>query len=225
MSAPATPPCTPSPSTPPTFCVVVPVKPPAFGKSRLVGLPDDVRRGLAAAFALDTIAACRGARRVGEVLVATDDAAFAMAVRAAGCVAVPDAVTGDLNSSLRQAALEAARRWPDLQPVALCADLPALRPADLDEALAVVEARRDQSFFVADAAGSGTTLYTAPVEQFAPRFGVDSRAAHDELALEVRGDLASLRLDVDDLDDLVQALTLGVGPRTRELAASLDLAP
>ncbi len=40
------------------YVALVPVKPPALGKSRLVGLEDDVRRALAAAFALDTVAAC-----------------------------------------------------------------------------------------------------------------------------------------------------------------------
>ena len=40
------------------YVVLVPVKPPAVGKSRLVGLPDETRRELAAAFALDTVSAC-----------------------------------------------------------------------------------------------------------------------------------------------------------------------
>ena len=40
------------------YVALVPVKPPALGKSRLVGLTDDERRTLAAAFALDTVAAC-----------------------------------------------------------------------------------------------------------------------------------------------------------------------
>ena len=47
-------------STPPPAlrcAVVVPVKPPAFGKSRLVGLSDEQRRDLAEAFALDTVQA------------------------------------------------------------------------------------------------------------------------------------------------------------------------
>src|SRR3954452_4098014 len=35
------------------YVALVPVKPPALGKSRLVGLADDDRRALAAAFALD----------------------------------------------------------------------------------------------------------------------------------------------------------------------------
>ena len=41
----------------------------------------------------------------------------------------------DLNGTLRLSAAEARRRWPDLVPVALTGDLPALRAEDLDEAL------------------------------------------------------------------------------------------
>ena len=65
------------------YVALVPVKPPALGKSRLVGLTDDVRRALAAAFALDTVAACVAAESVAQVLVATDDAAFAARARRA----------------------------------------------------------------------------------------------------------------------------------------------
>ena len=59
------------------FVVLVPVKPPAVGKSRLSELGDRERRELAAAFALDTVEACRHATLVGQVLVITDDAGFA----------------------------------------------------------------------------------------------------------------------------------------------------
>ena len=48
------------------YVALVPVKPPALGKSRLVGLTDDVRRALAAAFALDTVAACVAAESVAR---------------------------------------------------------------------------------------------------------------------------------------------------------------
>lgn len=199
------------------YAVVVPVKPPARGKSRLVGLPDDRRRELAAAFALDTVAACLTADRVARVLVVTDDVPFARRLIEAGCAAIPDGVTGDLNASLRQAAAEVVRRWPGLVPVAVCADLPCLRPADLDAALALVP--DDRPAFVADAAGIGTTLYAAPPDAFDPRFGPESRAAHlDAGAWEVTGELASLRRDVDDLADLRAARVLGVGAHTAELA-------
>ena len=53
--------------------VLLPVKPPAWGKSRLGELPDAVRRDLAEAFALDTLQACLDARGVDAVLVLTDD--------------------------------------------------------------------------------------------------------------------------------------------------------
>ncbi|MCW2793810.1 MAG: cofC 1, partial [Nocardioides sp.] len=172
------------------FAAVVPVKPPARGKSRLVGLSDDRRRDLAAAFARDTVAACLAAGRVAEVLVVTDDVVFAGELTALGCAAIPDGVTGDLNASLRLAAAEARRRWPTLRTVALCADLPALRHGDLDEALAAAPA--DRASFVSDADGVGTTLYTAPHDEFDPRFGHESREAHlDTGARELSGALAS----------------------------------
>ncbi|MDN4172810.1 2-phospho-L-lactate guanylyltransferase [Nocardioides sp. SOB77] len=205
------------------FVAVLPVKPPAFGKSRLGDLGDDQRRRLAAAFALDTAAACLAARSVAEVLVATDDAVFSAQLTALGCAAVPDGDTNDLNSALRQAVSEARRRWPDLEPVALCADLPALRPDDLDTALAALVPGGPS--FVADADGVGTTLYTAAYDEFDPHFGGGSRQAHlFSGALELRGELATLRRDVDDLDDLRAAAVLGLGPRTAPLVRELGLA-
>ena len=199
------------------YAVVVPVKPPAHGKSRLVGLPDARRRDLAAAFALDTVAACLATDGVARVLAVTDDVPFARRLTDAGCVAIPDGVTGDLNGSLRQAAAEVSRRWPGLVPVAVCADLPSLRPADLDEALARIPAGRPA--FVADAEGLGTTLYAAPHDAFDPRFGPGSRAAHlDAGAWEIPGELVSLRRDVDDLAGLRAARALGTGPHTAAFA-------
>ncbi|WP_435744578.1 2-phospho-L-lactate guanylyltransferase [Nocardioides sp. SYSU DS0663] len=205
------------------FVAVVPVKPPARGKSRLGDLGDGQRRRLAAAFALDTVAACLAARSVEAVLVATDDARFSAELRAQGCAAVPDGDTNDLNSALCQAAAEARRRWPELQPVALCADLPALRPEDLDAALASLVPGGPS--FVVDAEGVGTTLYTAPYDQFDPQFG--SGSAHAHLvggALELRGALPSLRHDVDDLAGLRAAAELGLGQHTAPLVAELALA-
>lgn len=204
--------------SPQQYAVVVPVKPPAVGKSRLVRATEDDRRALAAAFALDTVSACLAASRVAQVLVVTDDVPFAAQLGSLGCAAIPDGVSGDLNGSLREAAAEARRRWPDLVGVALCADLPALRPEDLDEALDAAADRPGHPSFVADAARIGTTLYTAPYDVFDPRFGIDSREAHlDAGAFEIAGDLLSLRRDVDDTEDLVAAEALGLGPHTRAL--------
>jgi 2-phospho-L-lactate guanylyltransferase len=193
------------------YVVLLPVKPPARGKSRLDVDPAR-RRSLAAAFALDTARACLAADRVTAVLAVTDDARFAADLRAAGCDTIPDGVTGDLNESLRQAAAEAARRWPHDVPVAVCADLPTLLPADLDAALGAAAG----AAFVADHDGVGTTLYTAPYDAFRPHFGRESRQAHlDSGAHEITLPLRSLRLDVDDRTALAEAADLGVGAHTR----------
>ncbi len=200
--------------TSPAFVVLLPVKPPARGKSRLDVDPVR-RRRLAAAFALDTARACLSATSVTTVLAVTDDARFAADLRAAGCETIPDGVSDDLNESLRLAAAEAARRWPDTVPVALCADLPALSSADLDDALARA-ARSHGAAFVADRDGVGTTLYTAPYDVFSPSFGHGSRAAHlADGAVEVDGDLLTLRQDVDDSAALAAAEALGLGAHTR----------
>jgi 2-phospho-L-lactate/phosphoenolpyruvate guanylyltransferase len=194
-----------------TYVVLLPVKPPARGKSRLEVDPAR-RRALAAAFALDTARACLAADRVGAVLAVTDDARFAADLRNAGCETIPDGVSGDLNESLRLAAAEARRRWPDALPVAVCADLPALLPADLDLALSWGSGAR----FVADREEVGTTLYAAAHDAFTPHFGRRSRQAHlDSGAAEVPGELATLRLDVDDAAALAAAESLGVGAHTR----------
>jgi 2-phospho-L-lactate/phosphoenolpyruvate guanylyltransferase len=206
----------------PTHVVLLPVKPPARGKSRLADLPDHLRRRLAEAFALDTAEACLAAASVGAVLAVTDDAGFSTELTALGCSAIPDGVSDDLNGTLVQAAAEAARRWPDLVPVALTGDLPALRAAELDAALASVPAGRPA--YVADAEGVGTTLYTAAAEEFRPCFGEGSRAAHDDGgAIAIAGDLPSLRRDVDAVDDLRAAVRLGLGRRTAAVVAELDL--
>jgi 2-phospho-L-lactate guanylyltransferase len=197
-----------------SYVVLLPVKPPARGKSRLE--VDPVRRRvLAAAFALDTAAACLDAEHVAAVLAVTDDARFAADLRAAGCQTIPDGVADDLNESLRLAAAEARRRWPTARPVAVCADLPSLDPGDLDTALLVAGTAASPAF-VADRDGIGTTLYTAPHETFQPRFGPGSRRAHlDAGSREIEGDLSTLRRDVDDAQALADAAELGLGAHTR----------
>lgn len=199
--------------------VVVPVKPPAFGKSRLAGLSDEQRRELAEAFALDTVEAAAAAPGVARVLVVTDDFRLAAGMRGLGAEVMPDGASEDLNATLVQAVAEVARRWPDTVPVALCADLPGLRPAELaavlEEAVALV--RTGGSAFVRDRAGTGTTLYAAAAARFDPHFGTGSASRHAaQGAVEVGATASSVRADVDDLADLGAALVNGVGPRTTQ---------
>jgi len=207
-------------ATPGGNVVLVPVKPPVVGKSRLGELGPRPRTVLAEAFALDTIAACLATDTVAAVLVVTDDAGFSTRAAALGSTAIPDGVSDDLNGTLRQAAAEARRRWPDLRPVAVCADLPALRPAELRAALDAMAG--PHPCFVADAAGVGTTVYAAAYDEFDPRFGPGSCAAHLDAGARQVEAAASVRRDVDDLDDLRDALGLGVGPRTVDAARGVS---
>jgi 2-phospho-L-lactate guanylyltransferase len=202
----------------PQFVVLLPVKAPALGKSRL-RVPEHLRPGLATAFALDALHAARSTPEVVEVVVVTSDPGFATTCAALGVSSLPDA-DGGLNASLVAAAAAVAVRRPAAVPAALCADLPCLRPDDLSGALAQVTGAG--AWFVADAEGTGTTMYAAPYDVFDPRFGAASRAAHRAAgATAVIGDLPSLRRDVDDEATLVEAMRLGPGPITRKALALL----
>lgn len=202
------------------FVVLLPVKSPGTGKSRLVELRSTERAALAAAFAADVVAACRATPAVAEVVMITDDLDFAATVPGVLPCADPG---GGLNAALRQGATMVRRARPGLRPVALCADLPALDPVDLAAALDLV-AQQAGPCFVADAEGSGTTLYSAEYDAFDPHYGPGSSDAHRATgALALPGQLSSLRHDVDDIADLTAAVTLGVGPSTTAALAEVAL--
>jgi 2-phospho-L-lactate guanylyltransferase len=206
------------------FAVLVPVKPPAFAKSRLGDLGDAARSDLATAFAVDTVTAALACPSVARVLVVTDDHELAAGLADLGVDVIPDGTTDDLNGTLRLAAAEMHRREPDLSLVALCADLPALRPDEL--ALALDASSPSGLSFVADAEGVGTTaVVAATLDDFAPAFGAASRQRHlDAGAHEIDGvDVPSVRRDVDDRATLAEATRLGLGRRTSLVVTLLGL--
>jgi 2-phospho-L-lactate guanylyltransferase len=199
-----------------TFALLVPVKALSLAKSRLAVGGDGEREPLMRAFALDAIAAALQSPAVTQVHVVTDDPGFEID----GVRRLPDEGDGDLNRALHHASLRVRLVDPDLAVAAMCADLPSLRADDLTDALSVGLTPR---WFVADAAGMGTTLLAAgPGVDLEPHFGVGSARRHEESgAAPVRATLASLRCDVDTDDDLAAARALGVGDHTaRALRAS-----
>jgi 2-phospho-L-lactate guanylyltransferase len=205
--------------TPLTWSVVIPVKVLAIAKSRLAGLDDADRRALALAMAADTVAAAISCPLVGAVVVVSDDPAVAAEVSPLGAVATADTPGAGLNRALTAGAEYAAERWPGHGLAALLADLPALSARELTAAL--TPAAAEAQAFVADAAGSGTTLYTARQgKQFMPRFGPRSRTLHQQAgAIELNPPgIAGLRQDVDTLADLRAAAAIGLGRRTAALA-------
>jgi 2-phospho-L-lactate guanylyltransferase len=210
------------PQPPLAWSLVIPVKVLARAKSRLAALAGPSRSALALAMAADTVSAVAACPAVCAVIVVTDDGEAADALGALGAVVVTDEPDDGLNAALTHGAAVAARRWPASGTAALAADLPALRPGELDRGLQAAAAWPEA--FVPDAAGTGTTLYTTrPGIVFWPRFGSGSAgryraAGAAELLLP---EAPGLRRDVDTPDDLRGAVALGVGPRTAALEAQL----
>lgn len=195
------------------WTVVIPVKDPARGKSRLV-VPGVDRVALARAIALDTIAAAAACGLVEQVVVVGDD----HGLDASGVRFVPEGDARGLDAAVATGAAPFER----MPRAALLGDLPALRPGDLAQALeAAASVTRS---VVADAEGTGSTLVTAGAGiTWASAFGEGSFARHVALgcaALQIP-DASTLRRDVDTAQQLADARTLGLGPRTTALLASI----
>lgn len=207
--------------------LVVPVKELRRAKSRLApavaGLPGDdadreqAHRALALALARDTLAAARATHRVGRLVVVTTESAERL-----GAAGEPREVVHDDGDGLNAAIHRGERHLgrPGTRAVAaLQADLPALHPDELDDALAraaALFAAGAGSAVVADHAGTGTTLLVAaPGRALRPRFGPGSARAHTrDGAVALDGNWPGLRGDVDTVADLARARALGTGPAT-----------
>jgi 2-phospho-L-lactate guanylyltransferase len=211
--------------------LVVPVKELRRAKSRLAPAVADLpgadrahaHRALALALARDTLRAARAATRTGRLVVVTTEPAPRFGDGHDAPETVHDA-GGGLNAALRRGAEHLRRTGRGAggprAVAALQADLPALRPEELDDALdraGALFAEGVAQAFVADHAGTGTTLLVAaPGRALHPRFGPGSAAAHAAAgAVALDGDWPGLRGDVDTTADLARARDLGVGPATR----------
>ncbi|NUS58144.1 MAG: 2-phospho-L-lactate guanylyltransferase [Streptomycetaceae bacterium] len=186
------------------WTVLVPLKNLASAKSRLrAGRPGDLddHTALVLAMAYATVTAAGAAENVAEVVVVTADPLIRSALKATGARYADDP-GGGLNAALRSAAHDGA------YVAALTGDVPALRPAELTEALRYAGTRR---CFVPDEPGTGTVLLAAPAGvPLEPRFGPDSARAHEVSgAFRLDGDWPTLRRDVDTAADLDRAVLLG----------------
>lgn len=198
------------------WTIIIPVKQLSIGKSRLRDAPAD--DALVLAVALDTIDAARESDAVDRVLVVTADAAVAESVRPLGAEIVADRPDAGLNPAI---ALGAAQAGLDRPRAALLADVPALRCAELTDALHKAAGTCTRAY-VADHAGTGTTLLVAPAGiELDPHFGPGSAAAHAASgAAALDGDWPSLRLDVDTAADLAAAAQIGLGRHTARVISA-----
>lgn len=173
------------------WTILVPLKPPALAKSRLRGVTGD-HEDLVLALARSTLSAAAASPLVERILV--------IGASLPGFESVPDPF-GRLNPALAHAAA-----LIDGPVAALPADLPALRPAELTEALSSATSRA----FVPDFEGTGTVLLAAPSGDLNPQFGPGSADRHElSGARRLPGSWPTLRRDVDTAVDLKEAIRLG----------------
>lgn len=201
------------------WAVVVPVKSLASAKSRLSSL-GDLRPALALAMASDTVSAASSAHDVAEVFVVTPDSAVAARLERYA-TSVPDRSRG-LSEAFSAGIAAALERWPGCGIALLVGDLPTLRPAEVDVALAHASSG---CLVVADAAGTGSTfLASSDPSALRHAFGEGSFARHRALGatpLE-NPDVDGLRHDVDTPADLDAASLRGLGAATRKVLRKLD---
>ena len=202
------------------WVVALPLKGLAHAKSRLL-LPPDARAALALAMALDTAAAALECPVVRAVfVVCRDDAASAF--EELGCRVLPDRGEGGLNEVLAGSWARARADFPTSAFASVVADLPGLRPQDLASVLG--QAGRHARSFVADSAGTGTTLLASlPGTVYAPSYGTASALRH-RLGGAIPLSLppgSPVRRDIDTVTDLGGASAHWLGPRTARLLAGL----
>ncbi|MFD3506792.1 2-phospho-L-lactate guanylyltransferase [Nocardia sp. NPDC058666] len=201
-----------------TVHAVMAVKQIDRAKSRLGSvLSSSQRAQLVLAMFTDTVVAAMAVPQLVSLTVVTPDPLVAARARELGAHVLDEPPAGHdpLNTALAAGAQNVRDRHGPSRLLALQADLPALRPAELADVLAV--APRGGRCVVIDHTGTGTAalLIHDPAAPLAPRFGADSARAHRESgAVVLEGHWPGLRSDVDTPEDLDTVAALGVGECT-----------
>jgi len=199
------------------WTVVVPLKPTHLGKSRLQ-VPVGLRRSLAEAFALDTLAAVRGCDLVSNVVLVTADASVSsQVVPRAGWTVLEDRPLlsrGGQNAAIGSGIAWARSRRADSPIAVISADLPCLTTSVLTDVLG--RARDEAQTFVADAEGDGTTMLMASSPAgLRPAFGAASAYRHARLGHQQLRDIdVRARRDVDTVEHFAAARAWGLGQKT-----------
>ncbi|MDJ0112407.1 2-phospho-L-lactate guanylyltransferase, partial [Rhodococcus erythropolis] len=130
-----------------------------------------------------------------------------------------------LNAALSAAAADIRAKRGVVDLVVLQADLPAMQPSELTEAVAA--ARSGGRSVVVDHHGTGTSaLFACGESALDPRFGPESARGHaNSGARPLNGQWPGLRTDVDTHADLDTVRAMGVGPATLASLTRLKATP
>lgn len=185
--------------------IIIPVRPPGEGKSRLADvLSPPERRDLNERFLRHVLSAAAAIEECRTVVVSRSEAVRSIALSLG--VEVIEERAAELNGALDEATSHAQSGGADAVLI-VHADLPLLTTGDLR---AMIEAAPAAPGMViaGDRAASGTNaLLVAPAGAMPYHFGVGSYAAHLAAAKShgltvVEADLPNLAFDIDTPDDL-----------------------
>ncbi len=204
---------------------VVPVRGLPAGKARLARLLTvEQRNRLVRAMLADVVRALGDARRVGRVTIVSRDAAARREAErlGVGFLRQPPDRAG-LNTALRDA--QSARATAAALLI-VPADLPLIRPSDIDALVDAASPGAGPAVALAPAEDGGTNgLCLRPPGVIAPAYGPGSAARHARAARDAGAAFAAVRserwaLDVDWPEDLARLLALA-GPAEMETVRCL----
>lgn len=211
-----------------TVWAMIPVKSFEGAKSRLGSrLSPDLRLELAQAMYADTLTAIAGSSEVERLAVVTNDpeAREQAERRGADCLHDPD---GGLNPALESGRTTLLSKGASTI-VVLPSDIPAVRPADIDDIVRAGRERRS-AVIVPDRLRQGTNALLVQHDMQLPfRFGANSFEVHLDLARAKNLPMQVLSLrhvecDCDTPEDIYRLAAIHPGPQTAQRLRAMDLA-
>ena len=192
---------------------VVPVRGLPAGKARLARLLTiEQRNRLVRAMLGDVVRALQAARRVDRVTIVSRDIAARREAARLGVAFLRQAPgQAGLNAALRDAQARVAAAGALL---IVPADLPLIRPADIDALVAAGSPAAGPAVALAPAEDGGTNgLCLRPPSVIEPAYGPGSAARHERAAIAAGAAFTAVRserwaLDVDWPEDLARLLAL-----------------
>jgi len=204
---------------------IIPVKRLSEAKSSLKStLTPEQRHEFVLRMLDDVLSAVKHARSVADVLVVSPDDEVLSFASSKGAVAVLDPDVG-LNSALK-IAITRAKKAGARDVLILPADVPLLRPTDVEEIIGLVSGERD--IVIAASKRKGTNaLLLRPPDVINLCFGGESFPAHLEEARRAgitphiyRSE--RIATDIDEVSDLVKLEARGLGTKSRDFLRSLE---
>jgi 2-phospho-L-lactate guanylyltransferase len=208
--------------------LLIPVKDPAKGKTRLARLlSSEERRRLAWAMFEDVCRAVRGSRAPDRVVVVTSfEPAARLAVSLEWEVIVEKEQVSESASVDRASRLLKDRGFSLV--MRLPADVPLVRAEEIDDLMSV-ELAAPAALLVPSREGTGTNaIIRTPADLFPSRFGPGSLALHKQEARAagvecIIRESARIGLDIDEPSDIEALMKEGRGTETFDLLAEMNI--